>query len=97
MRFIVQEDKLIPVKTKAANTLPLGKINSIPDPPLHPAFQFNPTLQEFLSGKQLLVDELPFSFDEIQNHYENGYLTYRKAILYIGRKPTCVRCGNKDL
>jgi competence protein ComFA len=97
MRFIAQEDKLIPVKTKAENTLPLGKINSIPDPPLHPSFRFNPALQEFLTGKQLLVDELPFSLDEIQNHYENGYLTYRKAIINIGKKPACVRCGNKDL
>lgn len=97
MRFIIQEDKLIPVKTKTENTLPLGKIHSIPDPPLHPSFRFNPALQEFLIGKQLLVDELPFSLDEIQNHYEHGYLTYRKAINYIGRKPTCVRCGNKDL
>jgi competence protein ComFA len=96
MRFLVQEDKLIPHKSKADNTLPLGKINSIPDPPLDPSFRFNPALQEFLTGKQLLVDELPFSLEEIQNHYENGIVTYRKAIDYIGKKPVCVRCGNKD-
>ena len=97
MRFIVQEDKLIAVKNKAENTFSLGKINSIPDPPLNPAFRFIPELQAFLTGKQLLIDELPFTLEQIQNHYENGYLTYRKGIDNSGKKPICVRCGNQDL
>jgi competence protein ComFA len=97
MHYMIQNDKLIPVKTKAETTLPLGKINSIPDPPLNPAFRFTPALQAFLTGKQLLVDELPFRLEEIQSHYENGYITYRKGIEMIGKRPVCVRCGNKDL
>jgi competence protein ComFA len=94
MRFIVHENKIIATKTQTENTLPLGKINTIPDPPQNPIFPFNPGLQQILTGKQLLVDELPFSLEEIQSHYENGYLTYRKAI--DGQKPTCIRCGNHD-
>jgi competence protein ComFA len=97
MRYMIQNDKLIPVKTKAENTLPLGKISTIPDLPLNPAFRFTPALQAFLTGKQLLVDELPFTPEEIQSHYENGYVTYRKGIEMIGKRPVCVRCGNKDL
>ncbi|MCL6574079.1 MAG: DEAD/DEAH box helicase [Bacillus sp. (in: Bacteria)] len=49
-----------------------------------------------LSGKQLLLDDIPFTPSEIQEHYENGYVTYRKGIDYIGKTLICTRCGNKD-
>ena len=48
-----------------------------------------------LTGKQLLLSDLPFPIDIIQSHYENGYLQYRKSIIIENNQPTCVRCGNK--
>lgn len=49
-----------------------------------------------LVGKQLLVDDLPFSLEEIQEHYENGYLIYRKGIEMNDKKVKCARCGTTD-
>ncbi|WP_082193100.1 DEAD/DEAH box helicase [Bacillus rubiinfantis] len=83
-------------QTSSTNSLRISAIPSIPQPPLNPDFQFNSQLQQFLTGKQLLLDELPFSLQEIQSHYDNGYITIRKGIDYDRKKPFCVRCGTKD-
>ncbi|WP_079507624.1 DEAD/DEAH box helicase [Mesobacillus jeotgali] len=57
-------------------------------------FNYNPKIQNILAGKQLLIEELPFSPEEIKQHFEHGYLAYRKG---IHRKPlTCTRCGTTD-
>jgi competence protein ComFA len=57
-------------------------------------FQLNPELQTFLTGRQLLLDDLPFPREEIQLHYEEGYLQYRKGIDFRNSRMTCNRCGN---
>ncbi|HAF0292509.1 TPA: DEAD/DEAH box helicase, partial [Salmonella enterica subsp. enterica serovar Typhimurium var. 5-] len=49
-----------------------------------------------LAGKQLLIDDLPFSLEEIQEHYDNGQLTYRKGIELENHKLKCSRCGTTD-
>ncbi|MDR4949462.1 DEAD/DEAH box helicase [Neobacillus cucumis] len=95
MRFIVEENQLIPTKSDE-NSFPITQIPTIPQPPLNPAFTFNPDLQQQLTGKQLLLDDLSYSITEIQMHYENGYLTYRKGILKNKKQSICVRCGNRD-
>ncbi|MED4225122.1 DEAD/DEAH box helicase [Neobacillus cucumis] len=95
MRFIVEENQLIPTQSHE-NSFPITQIPTIPQPPLNPAFTFNPDLQQQLTGKQLLLDDLPYSITEIQMHYENGYLTYRKGILKNKKQSICVRCGNRD-
>ncbi|WP_040204207.1 DEAD/DEAH box helicase [Neobacillus jeddahensis] len=95
MRFIIEDGMLIP-NNKLDNSLPISKIPTIPQPPLNPCFPFNPNLQQLLTGKQLLHDDLPFTFEEIHTHYQNGYITYRKGIEYSGKQPQCIRCGNKD-
>ncbi|GAE44072.1 ComF operon protein A [Mesobacillus boroniphilus JCM 21738] len=47
-----------------------------------------------LTGKQLLLEELPFPRDEILKHHQHGYLVYRKG---INREPiSCTRCGTTD-
>ncbi|WP_448975270.1 DEAD/DEAH box helicase [Mesobacillus sp. LC4] len=47
-----------------------------------------------LAGKQLLMEELSFPMEEIQNHHEHGYLAYRKGVL---QKPlSCTRCDTTD-
>ncbi|WP_045518226.1 DEAD/DEAH box helicase [Neobacillus niacini] len=94
MRFLLKDNILIPEKNKEY-ALPISQIQTIPQPSLNPNFPYNPDLQLLLSGKQLLLDDLPFPLDEIQTHYENGYITYRKGIEYSRNKPVCSRCGNK--
>ncbi|MED3622882.1 DEAD/DEAH box helicase [Neobacillus thermocopriae] len=96
MRFILFHNKLIPQKTNTNGSKRISQIDSIPQPQPNPNYPFNPKLQLLLSGKQLLFDDIPFPLEEIQEHYENGYVTYRKGIKYTaGKKPYCVRCGNK--
>ncbi len=96
MRFIQKDDHLIPTKNKETS-LPLSHLANIPQPPINSNFTFNPDLQLLLTGKQLLLEDLPFPLKEIQSHYENGYIAYRKGMEYYSKnKPTCSRCGNKD-
>jgi competence protein ComFA len=95
MRFIVMEDKLVALKGSSQHAQRISQIPTIPQPPLNPTFPYNKKLQLLLTGKQLLLDDLPFPLEEIQMHYENGYITYRKGIEYFGKKPICSRCGNK--
>lgn len=58
------------------------------------SFHYNAELQKMLAGKQLLLDELPFSKEEIQKHHKHSYLTYRKG---VNQKPlSCTRCGTTD-
>ncbi|WP_144554118.1 DEAD/DEAH box helicase [Bacillus sp. X1(2014)] len=95
MRFKIKNNLLIRTTTQE-DSFPISKLPSIPQPPLNPTFSYNPDLQQLLSGKQLLPDDIPIPFAEIQTHYENGYITYRKGIYYEAKKPVCARCGNKE-
>jgi len=98
MRFAIEHDQLIPAPLLKTlhNTKTISQIDTLPHIPLQPSFSFNHDLQHFLSGKQLLLEDLPFSLEEIQQHYQNGYLVYRKALLLQSRQNECLRCGTKD-
>ncbi len=96
MRFLIENNKIFPQKFTSNGSLRISQFPIIPQPALKPEFSYNPALQQFLTGKQLLFEDIPFPFDEIQTHYENGYITYRKGIEYQGKLPVCTRCGNKD-
>jgi len=97
MRFLVKEESIIALKGSFPDgTLRVSQISNIPQPPINPDFTYNRELQQLLSGKQLLLEDIPFPLHVIQTHYENGYVTYRKGIDYDGKKPICIRCGNKD-
>ncbi|WNS75098.1 DEAD/DEAH box helicase [Bacillus sp. DTU_2020_1000418_1_SI_GHA_SEK_038] len=98
MRFAVIEGKMTPDKLlpSPAKTHQISSIESIPHQDLYPAYRFSQELQQQLSGMQLLLDDLNDPIQVIQEHYENGYLLYRKGILTEGRKSFCQRCGNKD-
>lgn len=74
----------------------LEKILSVPQPPINPSFKFAAELQHHLTGKQLLLEDIPFSLADIQTHYEKGYIFYRKGIVEKGKGYECVRCGNMD-
>ncbi|WP_404329918.1 DEAD/DEAH box helicase [Mesobacillus maritimus] len=98
MRFAIEHNQLIPeslLKT-SQKTNTISQIETLPHIPLQPSFSFNHDLQHYLSGKQLLLEDIPFSLEEIQQHYQNGYLVYRKALLQHGRQHECLRCGTKE-
>jgi competence protein ComFA len=59
-------------------------------------FLFNPQLQRFLSGRQLLIEDIPFPSEEIQLHLENGYIQFRKGLDTTSLRQNCNRCGNND-
>jgi competence protein ComFA len=95
MRFIIKNDMLFPNSTQE-DSLPISRQPSIPRPSHNPNFPFNKDLQHLLTGKQLLLEDIPIPFGDVQAHYENGFVTYRKGIEYQGKKLICARCGNKD-
>ncbi len=98
MRFATIQGKLMPkvLLSSSDNTLPISQIEIPLQPAIHESFPFNKALQSMLAGKQLLLEELPFPIEEIQAHYENGFLIFRKGIVIENNKPQCVRCGNQD-
>lgn len=96
MRFVIKNNVLIPGNSTDGNSLPISDIPSIPQPSQNPNFPYNKDLQQLLTGKQLLLEDIPSTNEEVQAHYENGYITYRKGIEHHGKKPLCARCGNQD-
>ncbi|MBY0123479.1 DEAD/DEAH box helicase [Bacillus sp. S/N-304-OC-R1] len=98
MRFSISNQQIIPdqLLTTSEKTLQISAIENIPQQTLNPNFPFNQELQLQLTGKQLLLDDLPYSIEIIQKHYENGFLAYRKGITKDGSKHLCERCGNRD-
>ncbi|WP_316570453.1 DEAD/DEAH box helicase [Neobacillus sp. YIM B06451] len=102
MRYEILQDKIVPIYPKKEqphfppDTHRISQLQTIPHPPLNLGFTPNPKLQELLAGKQLLLEDIDLPLEEIQTHYENGFLTYLKGIEFIRKKPHCSRCGNKD-
>lgn len=98
MRFAIMDHKLIPesLLKNEEPTLIISRIDIIPQLPTNTNFSFNPNLKKLLTGKQLILDEIPATLNEIQQHYENGYITIRKGITLHKSKPKCERCGNED-
>ncbi|MFC4800137.1 DEAD/DEAH box helicase [Neobacillus sp. GCM10023253] len=96
MRFQIKDEKLIPQRFFTEESYRITQFLEIPQPSLNPDFPYSRELQQLLTGKQLLLEDIQHPLNEIQSHYENGYVTYRKGIDYIGKKPVCMRCGNKD-
>jgi competence protein ComFA len=94
VRFLVKGNCLVPLR-EGEDSLPISQIQTIPQISLNPEYPYNPNLQKLLTGKQLLLEDLPFPIEEIQEHYQNGYITYRKGIEYRRNQPHCSRCGNK--
>jgi competence protein ComFA len=95
VRFQLKDHCLLPTFDKE-RSLPISQIQTIPRPELNHEYPYNPELQRLLTGKQLILDDLPFPLENIQKHYENGYVTYRKGIEYSRNRPACSRCGNKE-
>jgi competence protein ComFA len=98
LRFAFIDNKLIPSACleTPADTLPISSYDNLQVQPINPSFSPNDELQKILIGKQLLTDDLPFTIAEIQEHYENGYVMYRKGLEINGKHTICHRCGNND-
>ncbi|WP_445505606.1 DEAD/DEAH box helicase [Niallia sp. 03091] len=95
MRFITTNNILQPTMD-VKNSTRISDIPKPPQQPTNPNYSFNPTLQSTLQGKQLLLDELLFPLEEIQDHYVNGYCSYNKGIVKQKSTYLCNRCGNTE-
>lgn len=96
MRFIQQSNILYPTTKNHNQSQRITDISNIAKQPIDQEFLFNHNLQSTLQGKQLLLEELPFSIEEIQAHYINGYCLYNKAIEKRNKTYQCNRCGNNQ-
>ncbi|MBH0161702.1 DEAD/DEAH box helicase [Fictibacillus sp. 26RED30] len=83
------------VNDSSLKAVPFSELPSLEQPPLNPTFQFEKKLQQILYGKQLLFDELSFTINQIQKHYENGYVKYSTGISKTSNGYLCSRCGNE--
>ena len=93
-------DSLLAPRGKDSSPSPgLVRISDIDDMkplPFDPQYSFDENIQKFLTGRQLLPDEIPFSIDEIHEHVLHGYIVYRKGIIHDGKNYRCARCGNDN-
>lgn len=95
MRFIDKNPLLLPTRSHQEGQ-PISKIANLPLTPLNHAYTYSLELQQFLTGKELLADELPFPFETIQVHITNGYISLNHGLVKQGEKFTCNRCSNQD-
>ncbi|MBE4907061.1 DEAD/DEAH box helicase [Bacillus luteolus] len=98
MRFVETNGLLTPelLITTTQDPVKISKIPQILTPELNLHYPFTNELQTHLQGKQLLLDELPFSLSQLYEHYLNGYISFRKGILNQNKILNCTRCGNED-
>ncbi|MGD6776466.1 DEAD/DEAH box helicase [Sutcliffiella horikoshii] len=97
MLFSQTNNNLIKITNqKSEDTQRISDIPNIPHPPIQTTFPFNHDLHHYLSGKRLLADELPFSQDTLQTHYQNGYLKLDYGVHSTKGGTQCNRCGNND-
>ncbi|WP_456277622.1 DEAD/DEAH box helicase [Bacillus sp. AK128] len=61
------------------------------------SFSFSPELQKHLQGRRLLLSEIPFSTELLEEHYEHGYIEYTDGVRKEKGYYYCTRCGNQDL
>ncbi|QFT90654.1 Transcription-repair-coupling factor [Bacillus sp. THAF10] len=68
----------------------------LPHPSQSSDYPLNTDLQHYLSGKRLLLDELPFPPETIHEHYQKGYITLQHGVTNSNKGYRCTRCANKD-
>ncbi|RBP00044.1 DEAD/DEAH box helicase [Rossellomorea aquimaris] len=94
MRFAFVDNRLIPESLLKENPIlhRISDIFSISPQPLNETFTYSSELQSFLSGRSLLLDEIPTSIEVVHEHYLNGYVSYQKGV----EERLCNRCGNNS-
>ncbi len=97
MLFSQTSNNLIKITNqKSEDTQRISDIPNFLQAPIQTTFPFDQELQQFLSGKRLLADELPFIQDTLQTHYQNGYLKLDYGVYSTKTGIKCNRCGNND-
>jgi competence protein ComFA len=91
-RLIVAPETL--VENPDLKPVLFGELPEIEPLPLNSSFEYDEKIQQILYGKMLLLDELPFPLEQIQAHYENGFLNYNVGIKKTKYGYLCNRCGN---
>lgn len=93
MRFIQESNMYLPNLSKEFEvSLRVSDIASLSSFSTNTSFNYSNKLQQFLFGKRLLLDEIPNSFQDILEHYRNGYLQFSYGV----KECICNRCGNMD-
>lgn len=95
MRFLHNNSFLTPVFIYNEG-LPLSRYEQLPQIPKNPNFYFLKKLQQHLQGKELLLTEIPFPVEEIQNHYKKGYIQLNYGVRRKQQRLFCTRCGNSN-
>jgi len=104
--FYQSEDEIIPIPwplvnygVKMENFKPIYQIDDFYYPEQDPKFQFSKQLQLFLIGRALLIEEVPFSLEEIHEHVKHGYIRYipGQKMSQDKKEIICQRCCNTDL
>ncbi|ANC78606.1 hypothetical protein ABE65_018105 [Fictibacillus phosphorivorans] len=85
------------VNDSSLEAVSFSEFSVVEQPPLNPTFQYDEKLQQILYGKKLLFDEISFTVDQIQKHYENGYVKYSTGISKTSNGYLCSRCGNEKI
>lgn len=96
-RRYVSPKLLLPQKQLAQQESGPTAISKLPDfqqPPKNEYFLYSKALHQFLQGKKLLPQELPFPIKLIDDHYQNGYIAYQKGLIAKRDTYSCNRCGN---
>ncbi len=78
----------------SASFYPIGHFNSFPIHPFNADFQPDDKLIQFIQGRHLLRDEIPYSLVTLHEHYLNGHIHMEAGIQFINGKSTCTRCGS---
>lgn len=64
-------------------------------PPSSPQFEFSPELQRFLLGRRLLLNEIPFSKEDIYRHIQIKYIAETPGLSRVNKRWLCQRCNNR--
>ena len=59
-------------------------------------FSYSKDLHYHLSGRSLLVLEIPFELDLLTEHLHQGYVTAKPGVMQDKGKWLCGRCGSTD-
>ena len=91
-KCLIPEPFIDPSRKKEAKRI--SDLSERPPTSPNPNFPFNPKLQNFLSGRILLLEEIPFPLKELHQHAMEGYIDYKPGIERAKKGFYCNRCGN---
>ncbi|MGB7999426.1 MAG: DEAD/DEAH box helicase [Anaerobacillus sp.] len=94
-RVIYTPESLV-ISPHSTSFFPISHFISFPFQPRNVTYQPDDQLIQFIHGRHLLCDEIPYPFAILHEHYLNGYLHMEAGIQFVDGKSTCIRCGSSD-